>query len=494
MSYTIAYTDAENVFQADQVLENGVKLKGKSFDDSRDVNLVHVDSENVVQVGDSESPTHIQGKNIMINGKDLESEIEKLFLYGVDQKRKIVDSVNSLFDDAVVGEKNKWEDIVGILSRKEPYPNYSFFIAPQRHSFLSMSKMGSVGIFGVEKWINQSYIIVDNFLLLFGGQASVDGVTKRVDYVGEIDLRDFDTTYTPQAKPRKRDDFLMQDVHLVESQKSVYVIPRVFTDGNDRRVRQYVVNSDTWTTACLLLDLEVGDRVDGCISHEHLVIFSVNNGSRIVIFNTNTREVECSEVFPISPTPKVDEVIYTLGRIYCVSFEESMSNYDLVENIPCYDIKEKSWSVVNGNNLGGSIFRINENYYNYQQVKTSMNYKLPVVIYDYSQGVIRPARSHSSYHEYRNHIFFGVHYSEGGALALVRINGAYLFNSRVTIPISTSDGVIVNSPCNVYLDGTCPESSQGIYPNIKREFYSTGFIQIEPMDVTKYVFGGVIRP
>ena len=59
-------------------MENGVKLKSKTFDDSREIDLIHVDSEDVVQVGDSSSPTHIQGKNILINGKDLEEEIEKL--------------------------------------------------------------------------------------------------------------------------------------------------------------------------------------------------------------------------------------------------------------------------------------------------------------------------------------------------------------------------------------------------------------------------------
>ena len=124
MSYTIAYTDAQNTFQADQVLENGVKLKSKTFDDSREIDLIHVDSEDVVQVGDSSSPTHIQGKNILINGKDLEEEIEKLFHYGVDQKRKVVDAVNSLYADSVISSKDSWGMAFSLQLLHLFYSNY----------------------------------------------------------------------------------------------------------------------------------------------------------------------------------------------------------------------------------------------------------------------------------------------------------------------------------------------------------------------------------
>lgn len=493
MSYTIAYTDAQNTFQADQVLENGVKLKSKTFDDSREIDLIHVDSEDVVQVGDSSSPTHIQGKNILINGKDLEEEIEKLFHYGVDQKRKVVDAVNSLYADSVISSKDSWGKISGVIEEKTPYPNYSFFIAPQRHHYLTIGKYASLNIFDAQKWSEHSYVISDNLLLLFGGTAIVNGERQRVDYVAEIDLRNFSKTYTPGIKPRRKDDFLLQDVHLVSCQNSVYVIPKKINDADSKKIRQYVVNSDTWTTASLLVDLEIGDIIDGATSYKHLIFYSVNNGSRLIIYNTNTREIEFTSVFKLESTPFVDEVIYTNKKIYFASFERAMTSYEVI-NIPCYDLETKTWNVVTGNNLGGSIFRIDENYYNFQQPKTSLDYKLPVVIYDYSEKEIKPVRSHSRYHEHRNNIYFGVIYSQGGALALVRINVAYLFNSRLTLPISNSDGIIVNQPCNVYIDGTCPESAQGIYPNIKRQFYSTGFIQIEPMDVTKYVFGGVIRP
>lgn len=492
MSYTIAYVDAENTFENDQILTNGSKLKGRTIDDNRDIDLVHLDGEGNVRVGDPSSPVNISGKSIMINGKDLESEIDKVFQYGVNQKRKITDSINSLYSEGIVSEKSKWSEINGVLEKKDPYKNYSFFLSPQRQHYLSASKSASLTLYSTEKWQGQQYIVCDNSLLLFGGSGYVDGVKRRVDYVASVDLTAFRKGESFTIVPKKREESLLQDVHLVECGKSIYCIPKVITTNDSRRIRQYVVNSDSWSTACLLTDLKIGDTIDGGTNSDSMVFFSVNKGERMIIFNINTRETIVTEVNVTNEQKWVDEVIYTNGKVYCPSFEQGMSSYEIVDNIPCYDTKG-NFSLVEGNNIGGSIYKIEENYYNFQRPNCPLGEVTPICIYDYTMDRIIGVRSHSKFHLHRNNIAYGIVQTTAGATTIYRVNLAYLFNSRVVIPISNGDSIVVNDSCKVYITGVSLSTTVTLYPNIKNTFYLDGFIQIEPLDVTKYIFGGVVR-